>query len=303
METLVCWFKPNPDKLRSFLEKRQEAERSCIFTSNMLSHGRSLDVTFSKEDINNGKFCFYGSLLLAFCSGSNISSLYQPLFSYSLLYVLIDSFLDRPRPEKEGPCPKDRETVCNLYALMKGEAPPPGDAFLSLVAKHYTKLLEYKPSVREDLLKIFLIELESVPFQTSTEHKEEEFMSMCKRKGALSLRALFTLISDTDMVCAEEIGFCIQLLDDLYDVFLDKEQGIHTIATYHLEKNGNCDQLYSFTLQRIDSLASRFILLQTVMMAFAVCMAQNVACLSTNLQRQIEPFFFLPPNTKLSQVL
>ncbi|SPN78894.1 Hypothetical protein ZAZAV_64 [Cedratvirus Zaza IHUMI] len=298
MQIFYRWFKPNPQELRSLLRRRESNKGACLFTAHVLAQSEALDVKFSTEDINNGKFCFYGSLLLSFCLGSNMKDLYQPLFSYSLLYVLIDSFLDAPgRSEK-------KDTLCHLHALLEGESPPPDDAFLSLVAKHYTCLLKYKPAVKKDLLKIFLIELESVPFQASADHTEAEFMSMCRKKGALSLRALFTLASDKgDMVDADEIGFCIQLLDDLYDVFLDKEQGIHTIATYHLDKHGNCDQLYSYTLNKIDSLPSRFILLQTVMMAFAVCMAQNTACLSPNLKEQIEPFFFLPPGVQLSQVL
>lgn len=293
MDTFSRWFKPNPQELRSLLEKREKG--TCLFTLSMLNQS----IKFSTEDINNGKFCFYGSLLLAFCTGSNLNTLYSPLFSYSLLYVLIDSFLDKPCAEEK----EKKETLFHLYALLQGEAPPPRDAFLSLVSKHYTILLEHKPALREDLLRIFLIELESVPFQSSANHTEKEFMSMCKKKGALSLQALFTLFTDQDTASAKEIGFCIQLLDDLYDVFLDKEQGINTIATFHLEQHGNCDQLYSHTLQKIETLPSRFILLQTVMMAFAVCLAQNVPCLSPNLQEQIEPFFFLPPGVQLSQIL
>ncbi|SPN79235.1 Hypothetical protein BRZCDTV_226 [Brazilian cedratvirus IHUMI] len=307
MEIVKGWFKPNPQALRSLLERRKPGP--CLFTQ--LLHKEGIELT--QEDITNGKFCFYGSLLLSLCFGSHLPSLHEPLFSYSLLYVLIDSFLDKPKLTENK-----KDTLCHLYALLEGEAPPSGNAFLSRVNKHYTRLLEYKPAIRGDLLKIFLVELESVSFQSSPQHTEEEFMHMCRKKGALSLRALFTLngkqgeavsrLGDTaspslETRSDEEIGFCIQLLDDLYDVFLDKEEKIHTIATYHLTQHGNCDRLYMFTLERIESLPSRFILLQTTMMAFAVCLAQNVPCLSSSLKGQIEPFFFLPPGVQLSSLL
>lgn len=300
MEIVERWFKPNPQALRSLLERRKPG--ACSFTQLLCKEG----IELAQEDITNGKFCFYGSLLLSFCLGSHLPSLYEPLFSYSLLYVLVDSFLDKGEAASSSLGTRS-DTLCHLYALLEGEAPPEGDAFLSLVNKHYTRLLKYKPAIREDLLKIFLIELESVPFQDSAQHTEEEFMYMCRKKGALSLRALFTLNGEAgsdegNTRSDEEIGFCIQLLDDLYDVFLDKEENIHTIATHHLDKHGNCDRLYMLTLKRIESLPSRFILLQTTMMAFAVCLAQNVPCLSSSLKAQMEPFLFLPPNTQLSSL-
>lgn len=316
MEIVKGWFKPNPQALRSLLEKKKQSSTSCSFVQLLNKE----DIELAQEEITNGKFCFYGSLLLSLCLGSHLPSLYEPLFSYSLLYVLIDSFLDKPKLTENK-----KDTLCHLYALLEGEAPPPGNAFLSLVNKHYTRLLEYKPAIRGDLLKIFLVELESVSFQSSPQHTEEEFMHMCRKKGALSLQALFTLngkqgeavsrLGDTaspsldtrseqgNIASDEEIGFCIQLLDDLYDVFLDKEENIHTIATHHLAQHGNCDRLYMFTLERIESLPSRFILLQTTMMAFAVCLAHNVPCLSSSLKGQIEPFFFLPPGVQLSSLL
>lgn len=150
--------------------------------------------------------------------------------------------------------------------------------------------------VTRDLLKI---ELESQSFQKNPNHSRESYLKMCRDKGEYSAIMIGTIIGvdlsvEDNLKNFKSLGYVCQLLDDIVDVTEDREAGIHTIATHDLKEKGHLDELFTHTVEVIDSFDSPFILYKY---AFLVVLTHVVSqphkLFSSELQRIVDPYIYI----------
>lgn len=96
----------------------------------------------------------------------------------------------------------------------------------------------------------------------------EEYLFMCELKGARTALGAHAILHGDEYrwrLDLYRIGACVQLLDDMHDINIDVQAGINTIATFEIQRCGNLDRLMYYTLERIESISTKFNLVKTLL--------------------------------------
>lgn len=220
-----------------------------------------------------GLFCFTGQCLIYHCQYGNPytskerypdvhlsgKEFFDVAFSYALMYVYADYFLDGVHLSGE-----DRQGI--MFVLLKllhnpwsGEAPPGMVGLLDA----YKFILKMSPESQPYLIKVFMSEVEGMLIQNNPNSTRLEYFNIAERKGGLTGIGISAILGmctgkkvgfDPDGSIGYQIGAILQLLDDMIDVLDDIEENTHTIATHDLQKYGNLDSLFIYTVIKVDRL-------------------------------------------------
>jgi len=186
--------------------------------------------------------------LLQIASGKNQASLNDAIFGYSMLYPLTDNYLDRTDISKLN----KQDFAKRFRRRLSGEpsnalSPIENSMFemVSYVEKTYPR--DQYPEVFHSMVGIHDMQIESLSQQSSI-IKVDYLRSSIQKGGASVLADAFMgLGKPTKEVCefAFNIGFALQLFDDLQDVNSDIKNKHQTLFTQAAANDGNLDMMTS----------------------------------------------------------
>lgn len=223
--------------------------------------------TRSGNVMSAGLFCFVGQLLLYYCQfgiwdnevpnrfpDANLwgKDFIDSAFYFSMLYIYVDYFLDQV-PKTIENREKRKEIIQKMIVLLHDpyvEEPP--EKMKGLVFC-YKQILERSPQSKEDMVNLFMVELEGVQYQKNPNLKREDYYNIAMRKGGLTGTAIESTFyksgsqKPVNLSPSYQIASILQLIDDMIDVYEDIHDGTNTIATHDLKKYGNMDILFAQT--------------------------------------------------------
>ncbi|CAH6418164.1 Hypothetical protein HVR_LOCUS39 [uncultured virus] len=197
----------------------------------------------------------------------------EDIFLYNLLYILVDHYIDDIRVDSN----LKEKAISQMFILIMDPSAHERisliDPVLKVIAMTYHRLITRCPETKAPIIKLFKAEIEGLTIQKSQSFPREIYYSIAQRKGGYTMQVLQYIVGNTDPTIAEasfHIGTVMQILDDCIDIEADKGNGIHTIATYELEHEGNLDNLWIDIMNRINNIDSRFTIFKILYTIFAV---------------------------------
>lgn len=193
------------------------------------------------------------------------------IFLYNLLYILVDHYIDDTTIDTVT---KTTSIAAMWGVLINADYKMPlQDEVLDVITRTYRELLQRCPQVQKPLIDLFRAEIHGMHVQHNSSLSRQEYHDMACIKGGLTMVVLNAIVGNTEADihdAAYHIGTIMQLIDDSVDVFSDKANSIHTIATHDLAVQGNLDTLWSDITVRIHNIDKRFNLFKFLYSVFNV---------------------------------
>lgn len=136
----------------------------------------------------------------------------------------------------------------------------------------------------EALKDIYYLEIKSSQVQKNTNLDRDLYLDICENKGGATVQAIEAILGLPVSHDGYQLGACIQLLDDLYDVQKDINDKIITVATHDLDKYGNLDELFCYTIIKIDNLDKRYLIFKIGLLEMLIAL---IATMSENFSDQL----------------
>ncbi len=216
--------------------------------------------------LTSGLLFFYGCLVyLMHFSGWGFHI--EDVFLYNILYVLVDHYID---DVKMDPITK-QESINTMKLLIDNPNMHTKmdqlDPLLKVIATTYKKLIDHCPKAKIRMIDLFNAELEGLHIQHSAGLNEQTYYDISLKKGGKTMAVLLSIVNVDDehlKNATYHLGKIMQLIDDSLDVFSDKANGIHTIATHHIDKYGNLDKLWMDIIYKINKIDSTFTIFKLI---------------------------------------
>lgn len=144
---------------------------------------------------------------------------------------LVDTFPDRDRSGKPWQDNPERY----------GQVADPSGLALHLLSTVYRSLPETDLAAIKQLInRVFNVETAGRQIET-TDTTLDKLARITAEKGGCSVllfrRALNLPLQDTEQLALYEFGYLVQLCDDIFDVWFDRQAGTHTLATLLTRQN------------------------------------------------------------------
>lgn len=220
-----------------------------------------IDLRFSQDTLLSGWLCLVFILSLSVSSkhafdrqsrgklnwNEEWKGILKRVYAYVGMYLLLDHYIDSPEI-KEG----DKKELLKL--IKTGSLETSNNSL-------YDKLLELRKELvssdedEKHLAKLIEVVLESYKAQKEDKLSLSKYLSICKSKGGVTVvsgvhliykslsetEGLLGRVSDKDLY---NLGYCIQLFDDMIDCSADIKSGINTACTHLVRKRKKLDSMY-----------------------------------------------------------
>lgn len=248
----------------------------------------------SEEVLTSGLFCFLGQIIFFYSQyGLESKTEEEPekdvwyylstIFDFTLLYIHVDHYLDSVKESETDKL----ATLARMFQLIEDpESYEPPVRMIGLVAA-YRRILKEIPESKFALIDLFKTEVFSIGFQSSPDLSREQYLKITELKGGRTASAIQAIMGDKLTSQGYQVGVCVQLLDDLIDVYADKEMGIHTLATHDLVKYGVLDHYVLYTARRIVGLSHEFTIFKLLMMEILTYALSQHDCYTPTIKRRL----------------
>jgi len=231
-------------------------------------------------------------------SAEKAKELSRSFFLFSLLYLLVDSYLDQAG---EG---SDLQEVLRALALARRKESSTSDHAAEEPAKFticslplrcavgvYRELVEFCPRCEPSLLRAFQAELAGAGVQKQGGLPEEEYREVMLEKGRTTALVIHALSgTEEDPASWARVGEIIQILDDALDADEDRKAGIYTAATFNLEKGRNLEAFLLEGCEKIGEISSPLSHTRPLFAAAAAYVASESPHFSYSLRRSLRPW-------------
>jgi hypothetical protein len=291
LSNYICNISP-----ASFFNERTERE-----LINLSSRLRALynPVTLSVDSLLMGLLFFFGSHVVSLSRGTFPENS-NAIFSLTALYVLLDHYID----DETISLVKRKETIRCLAVLIENPRylethtfPVDDDTLrlLKLMASHLNNILALAPNAEAYLKKAFYSEVVAMKLQADSSFDRALYLKLCEWKGGATCEVMAAILGFEVTNADYELGVCIQLVDDLIDVYEDIEANISTACTYDLERIGNLDNFFLQTLHRIDSMDNKNTIFKPLLIWNLLHSITTLDVLSDSLRELLAPYCLLKP--------
>lgn len=195
-----------------------------LFTEKVIRCGNQQII--NESALTTGAACFYCGLALRLINDqdnlTNIQDQLDALFSFTMLYMLADHYLDDSSIDQTA---KDQliQQVESCMLTNKFDDNP--------LSYHYHRIIELVPSAEPYLKTAIKSELMSCEIQKQSDLTFEDYRMMAYDKGGTSVQILQAIMGISPNRDGYQLGACIQVIDDIIDVEDDLAEGIHTMMT------------------------------------------------------------------------
>lgn len=220
--------------------------------------------------VASGIVFFYGCLfyIMHFPGwGSHI----EDIFLYNLLYILVDHYIDDIAIDDN----RKRLAISQMFVLINDPTAQLSfiDPVLKTIAVVYHRLITRCPNTKDHIITLFQLEVEGLKIQNIGSCRREQYYDIAVKKGGYTMQVLQKIVGNDDPeldAAAFHIGSIMQLIDDILDIYADKEKSIYTIATYDLSHTQNLDELWVDIMNRISKIHPKFTIFIILYTIFAV---------------------------------
>ncbi len=153
------------------------------------------------------------------------------------------------------------------------------------------------------------INLYEINNRTNIENNTEELRNLYKstteRKGELTavvIASILGLQTEKNVKEAEELGACIQLVDDLLDIKDDESLNIMTWARYCLHIDGNLDSYVNYTLEKIYGLSNTYNLFKIILSLGIILSFHDSNIISETLKTHLNTYDIFNLNTNKNTI-
>lgn len=207
----------------------------------------------------------------------------RDVFLYNLLYILVDHYIDDVRMNPEF----KQQAIFQMFVLIndptKHATLPLIDPVLKTIAETYLELITRCPRTKASIQRLFQVEIEGLAVQKDPNRSREEYHNIACKKGGYTMEILQDIVGNTDpelRLAAYHIGTIMQLIDDSIDVLNDRKNGIHTIATYDLQRK-NLDELWLDIMTRVKGINPHFRIFTLLYVVFLVYLPDRLSSISS----------------------
>lgn len=235
------------------------------------------------EYISSGLFFFY--ICVIYCMHfPNWGDYIQDILLYDLLYLLVDHYIDDNKISH-----RDKDiAISQMFLLIKDPWIYKNlclkDPILEVIVEIYIELLTRRPNIIDSVVLLFQEEIKGFYIQKDLKLTREDYYQVAVNKGGYTVQILQNIIGNEDFEVSCDcfnIGAILQLVDDCLDVISDKEDGIYTIASYDLLKDGNLNRLWIEIVSRIHVISNRFTVFKILYTLLAVYLPDRLKDLYT----------------------
>jgi hypothetical protein len=290
MELLAEWCVKLPDDFRALLTSSLESDIEILMlqdTADMLSEFAPW-VYEDDEALSTAVFTILG--IAMYCSLKDVEYPSRHANAFVCLYVNLDYALD-----KNDDIALKREIIEDIANYFDGIA-----GTRNKFSESACRLIEILRERCEfsTLKRCFEEEIASVVIQKTASEKGILY-DICCRKSACCVEVIAEMI-DVYEPFTRELGTCIQLFDDLFDLDLDNTEGNATYATYLFQEFGVVDEVVTTLLGIACSLPYDA-------MKIFFCYTMVVYCASSKyvspeLQAQVLPYYPLSSPSTSSRI-
>jgi hypothetical protein len=247
----------------------------------------------SEELLTSGLYCFLGIFFFRYSQyGYSIETIKDEmshLFNFVLLYLHVDHYLDDPKVKESE---RTKTLALMIELLHKPDISKAPNKMTGLV-KAYINLLNRSPDAKNILIKLFMSEVLGLLYQRSDKKSRFDYLTIAEIKGGRVGSAIQACLGLSFDKSHYEIGACVQLLDDMIDVYSDQDNQINTTATYDLKHYGHLDHLVLYTARRIDNLDVRFTIFKIFFMENLTYAISHGQAFSRTLRRRLKSYVHL----------
>lgn len=231
---------------------------------------------------NSGITFFYFCCMYSY-SVNKIANL-EGLAYIVLAYLYVDMALDNGKGEKMLGEIED--------AVINGNVNQPN----SRIVTFYNKLLAINPDVQGIAAELFIAQVQSTKIQTTPNLPLQSYIDICRRKGALTFKLINAIVGfKMNEEEINNIGETAQMVDDLYDVLVDINDGVSTQVTVYYQKHGHIDEILTKLLKRIHRLDNCYMCIKLSWIFAALHTCAKYDLLSKHYRRKIEPYILFDP--------
>lgn len=184
------------------------------------------------EAVSTAVFTLIG--IYCYCFVKGVECLLEPSMDFVMLYVNLDYALD----ENLEDCAK-KEIIEDIYSYLREGINSPRNKYSETSINIISRLQKRVSNSR--LLHTFDQEIESVKLQYSC-NDEQKLRSICFLKSQACIDLVAELLGTSEQY-SFEIGKCLQLFDDLFDIDLDLDNGIRTYVGKKYLEQGTVDKI------------------------------------------------------------
>ena len=230
------------------------------------------DNPLEKDCLASGIVFFYGCIIYII-HFPNWWTYIEDIVLYNILYMTVDHYIDNNTLDKAT----KEITIQQMYILVqdptKIDSMEVADPILKLIATTYQKLVTRCPNAKESIIKLFFAEIEGCDIQKQTSLDRDIYYNIALKKGGYTIQVLNEIVNNKDdsiNKSSYHIGTIMQLIDDLLDVSIDRQNDIYTITTFDQDHCSDLDKLFLDVTDRIDKIDNRFTIFKILYAMFLV---------------------------------
>lgn len=214
-------------------------------------HDLGVELKHSEETLVSG-FCYMIFIISSgrFCENRNWNNIITRAMLYAALYLNIDYYIDSPEVSLDDKknflrwLSNWRQNACHLDCPVRRKCFDLLDK-LNIEQKYF------------DMLMAMVVDSHDV--QCKADLKVSEYLDVCRMKGGLTMLAGIKIVySDATVLVSDnmliELGYCLQLLDDIADCLIDIKDNINTPCTVEYSRRGNIDRIVLEAVTRANHL-------------------------------------------------
>ena len=271
-QTWLFKFSDLDNKIYNFYETLKNLDFSAPINS-FTKRLASIPYTFSKSEEVSGSICYFGSIFTSLLNTGKIEQI-EGLFTFALCYMLVDHFLDDNQIHKE----EKKETIKELsdFLFLGKDSKNP---LILAASERYHKLVTETPRCKKDILKLFESEIKGSIISSNQNLSREDYSNIVKEKGGGTSQAIASIIGLEDLEKENnihfQVGVCIQLVDDLLDIWDDTKLDIYTLARYDFSEN-NLDRYLYETVLKINELNSIYNFFKVILLSGCILASHKI---------------------------
>jgi hypothetical protein len=234
--------------------------------------GRSVNaIIYNVDALNAGIYCYLGQLMMYACHNGWEATITRETklhaFNFSMLYLYLDYFIDDSSRSEDD----KRSFIATIHSILQGdgsecERRARASALYIDMIDSYDKIVAGRPDVKSRLLDVFNSEVLGYMVQHNSLLNRSQYMSTALDKGGSTCLAIAQMLG-LEIGGSYRLGSCIQLIDDMFDVYDDMDNDIHTVATSELSTYGDMDRLWCFTVHKVDKVCDTYAAFKPLLIA------------------------------------
>lgn len=208
----------------------------------------------------SGFLFFYGCCFYLFCLVSDIIPYIESVVDYTLLYMLVDNYLDSQVLTETA--------ISEMKQVLTDDEFEPTEKYVREIREVYLRLCAKHSQVKARLIDLFSIEVAGLAVQNNSQCSYDQYLKMGLSKGAATFPVVAAFLSEAEIrgiQCStriqdltRDLGAIMQLLDDMLDIEQDQNNQCHTVMTNWITNHDNLDELWWHMLSMIEQLSPPF---------------------------------------------